>query len=419
MTSRERMLAAINHQQPDRVPVDFGSTPVSGIAVSTVYRLRQSLGFDGPDDHVKVIEPIQMLGEIDEKLGVKLYNDGIGIWSSGNRFGFPNADWKKWTTFDGAKVLVPGMFNTEPDENGDILQYPGGDTSLSPSAKMPEGGFYFDSIIRQHPIEEDKLDPKDNLEDFTLISDEQLDLFGEQAKWLRTNTEYAIFLNMPGTALGNVAAVPAPWIEDPKGIRDIEEWYISLLIRRDYIYEVFKGQTEISMENLKRVKDAVGENIDIIYLVGSDFGAQNGPLVSQEVFRDLFKPFFKQMCHWIHENTPWKTMIHTCGGIRPLINDIIEAEFDILNPVQSSCADMDPGELKDEFGDRVTFHGGGANTQKTLPYGTPEDVYDEVSERIRILNRGGGYIFNTVHNIQADAPIENIMAMLRAIEDSF
>ncbi len=419
MTSRERIIAALNHRQPDRVPVDFGATPVSGITVGSVYRLRQDLGLSGFQERVKVIEPIQMLGEIQEDLREKMFADGVGIWGKWNRFGFPNDDWKPWTTFDGAQVLVPGLFNTEPDENGDILQYPGGGRSLAPSACMPKGGFYFDSIIRQHPIMEEELNPEDNLVDFTLIEEEQLELYKVQAEWYRENTDYAIYFIMPGTALGNVAAIPAPWLKDPRGIRDIEEWYISLVTRRDYIYEVFEGQTNIALENLVRVRESVGNNIDIMYLVGSDFGAQYGPLTSQEVFRDLFKPFFKQVCDWIHNNTMWKTMIHTCGGIRPLIDDIIEAGYDILNPIQTSCAGMDPQELKDEFGDRITFHGGGVDTQKTLPYGTPEEVYDEVRERIGILNKGGGYIFNTVHNIQPDVPVENIMAMLKALEDSF
>ena len=417
MTSRERVLAALNHKQPDRVPVDFGATLVSGIAASAIYRLRKALRIS--DEPVKVFEPVQFLGEFDDDLRKALHSDCIGIFSKYTRFGYPNENWKPWTTFDGAKVLVPGLFNTEPDENGDILVYPDGDRTLSPSARMPKGGYYFDSIVRQKPIEEDKLDPKDNLEDFPIISGENLEYFRQKAEWMREKTEYAVVFTMPGTSLGNVAAVPAPWLRDPKGIRDIEEWYVSLLIRRDYIYEVFDGQTKIAIENLVKVKDALGDKIDIMYLTGSDFGTQRGPLTSEDVFRDLFKPFYKIMCDWIHKNTGWKTMMHTCGGIRPLIDDIIEAGIDILNPVQTSASGMEPRKLKEDFGDRIVFHGGGVDTQKTLPYGKPEDVYDEVKERIEILNKGGGYIFNTIHNIQADAPAENIIAMVKAIKDSF
>ncbi len=418
MTSRERVIAALNHEQPDRVPVDFGCTPVSGIAVSTVARLRKEFRLDSDGDRVKVLEPYQMLGEIGDDLRQVLMSDGAGIFGKINRFGFPNDDWKEWTTFDGEEVLVPGLFNTVPDDKGDILIYPGGDTTVPASARMPEGGFYFDTIVRQYPIDEDTLDPADNIVDFSLIGEVQLEDFRAQSVWLRENTDYAVFLSMPGTSLGNVSSVPGPWLKDPKGIRDIEEWYVSLLTRSEYIREVFRGQTDIAMKNLAMMNEAVGDRIDILYLTGTDFGTQRGPITSREIYRDLFMPFYKEMCGWIHENTNWKTMIHTCGGIRPLIYDIIESGFDILNPVQTSAEGMDPQELKDEFGDQVVFHGGGIDTQRTLPYGTPAEVYDEVNNRIQILNSGGGYIFNTIHNIQADVPIENVLAMLKAIKDS-
>ncbi len=185
------------------------------------------------------------------------------------------------------------------------------------------------------------------------------------------------------------------------------------------MYEVYDLQTDISVENLKRVHEAVGDNIDILYLSGSDYGTQRGPLFSPAMFRDLYKPFFKRMCDWIHHNTPWKVMIHSCGGNRPLMEDFIEAGIDIFNPVQCSAEGMEPTALKRDFGDRIVFWGGGVDTQRTLPFGAPEDVYNEVSERIRIFNQGGGFVFNTIHNIQANTPIENIKAMLEAIEDSF
>ena len=419
MSPRDRIRAVLNHEQPDRVPVDFGSTPVSGIAVDTVYRLRQELGLDGPDDRVRVTEPYQMLGEIKEDLLRWLHADIIGIAGKINRIGIPNADWKEWTTFGGAHVLVPGMFNTEPDENGDILQYPEGDRTVPPSLRMPNGGFYHDAIIRQKPIDDSRLNVEDNLEDFPLVSDESLEEQRKQLDWLYENTDYAIAFVMPGGSLGNVAAVPAPWLKDPKGIRDIEEWYISHAIRRDYINEIYARQTDIALKNLEKIVQAMGNRIDIIYVTGTDFGYQRGPLMSPDVFRELYRPHYKRMCDYIHARTTWKTFIHTCGGVRPLIEDIIGAGFDILNPVQTSAEGMNIQELKNEFGDRIVFHGGGADTQKILPRGTPGEVYEDVSMRIRILNRGGGYIFNTIHNIQADVPAENIKAMVKAIEDTF
>lgn len=419
MTSRERIVAALNHMQPDRVPVDFGGTVVSGIASNIIPKLRVALGLDIKENPVTVFEPIQMLGEIGGDLRQALHGDCIGIFGTSNRFGFKNADWKEWTLFDGTTVLVPGKFNTIPDGNGDINQHPGGDTSLPPSSRMPKDGLYFDAIVRQKPIDEDKLNPADNLEEFAPIPESELDHFRRSAEYLHTNTDCAVILAMPGTAMGNVAAIPAPWIAEPKGIRDTEEWYISHAIRRDYVYEVYDKQTDIGIGNLKRVYEAVGNNIEILYLSGSDYGTQRGPLFSPDMFRDLYKPFFARMCGWIHANTNWKVMIHSCGGNRPLMNDIIEAGIDIFNPVQCSAEGMEPNALKRDFGDRIVFWGGGVDTQQTLPFGTPENVYNEVSERIRIFNRGGGFVFNTIHNIQANSPIPNILAMLKAIEDSF
>jgi len=419
MTSRERIQAALNHKQPDRVPVDFGSLPVSGIAVSTVYRLRQALGLDGPDGRVKVSEPYQMLGEVENDLLEWLNADVIGIGGKMNRIGIPNDDWKPWTTFDGAQVLVPGLFNTEQDENGDIVQYPEGDRSVAPGLRMPNGGFYHDAIIRQEPIDEDKLDPADNLVDFPLLTAEGLDEQRERMLDVYENSDYAIAYVMPGGSLGNVAAVPAPWLKDPKGIRDIEEWYVSHALRPDFITEIYSRQVDIGLKNLEMIRQAMGDMIDIIYVTGTDFGTQRGPLMHPDSFADLYMPHYKRVNNFIHDNTSWKTFTHTCGGIRPLIEHIIEAGFDILNPVQTSAEGMGARELKDAYGDRVCFHGGGVDTQHTLPNGTPEDVYDEVSERISILNEGGGYIFNTIHNIQADAPVENVKAMVKAIEDSF
>ena len=151
MNSRQRIEAALNHRQPDRVPLDLGASPVSGMQVSCVYKLRQALGLDKPGTPVKVIEPYQMLGEIAPDLQDALGIDVVGLGGPNTMFGFPLTDWKPWTTFDGTPVLVPGGFNTDPEPNGDILMYPEGDKSVPPSGRMPKGGFYFDSITRQEP----------------------------------------------------------------------------------------------------------------------------------------------------------------------------------------------------------------------------------------------------------------------------
>jgi hypothetical protein len=419
MTSRERVRAALNHIQPDRVPVDFGSTMVSGISASVVSQLRQALGLDGKGARVKVIEPYQMLGEIGNDLREKMHIDCVGLFGLKNLFGFENKDWKPWTMFDGTPVLIPGLFNTEPDENGDIPMYAGGDRSYPPAARMPKGGFYFDSTVRQKPIDDENLNVEDNLEEFGPLKEEELEHIDKTSEWLHKNTEYAIVYSMPGTSFGDIAFVPGPGLKDPRGIRAVEEWYVSTVLRRNYVYEVFEKECEIGLANLARVKEAVRNRIEVIFITGTDFGTQRGPFISPDAYRDLYQPFHKRICDWVHNNTPWKVFLHSCGGIRPLLEDVISSGFDIINPVQCSAEGMDAQSLKKDFGSRLTFWGGGVDTQKTLPFNRPEDVYSEVSERIRIFNRDGGFIFNAIHNVQAGTPVENVLAMLKAIEDSF
>ena len=419
MTPRERVRAALNHCQPDRVPVDFGSTMVTGISVSVISRLRKALGLDSPDARAKVIEPYQMLGEIGDDLRKEMLIDCIGLFGTKNMFGFANTDWKPWTMFDGTEVLVPGSFNTAPDPEGNIPMYACGDSSHSPCAVMPKGGYYFDSTVRQKPVDDERLNVEDNLEEFGPLSDNELEHLRTRSGWLYSNTDQAIVFSMPGVSFGDIAFVPGPGLKDPRGIRAVEEWYVSTVIRRDYVYEVFDRECEIGLANLAKVKEAVGDRIEVIFITGTDFGTQRGPFISPDAYRDLFMPFHKRICSWIHKNTPWKIFIHTCGGVRPLIPDIIDAGFDILNPVQCSAEGMDARKLKEDFGSRLTFWGGGVDTQKTLPFGRPEDVYNEVRERIGIFNRDGGFVFNAIHNIQAGTPVENVKAMVEAIRDSF
>jgi alpha-D-ribose 1-methylphosphonate 5-triphosphate synthase subunit PhnH len=379
--------------------------------VSTVYRLRQALGLDKPGTPVKVIEPFQMLGEIKPDLMAALGIDVVVLAGSSTSFGFKLEGWKEWTSLDGTPTLVPGGFNTIPESEGDLLMYPEGDRSVPPSGRMPRGGFYFDVIVRQPPIEESKLKVEDNVEECSLISDAELERFKRESERLYTETDKAIVLNLGALALGNIARVPGPGLKHPKGIRDIEEWYISLSTRREFIYRVFEAQTEISLANLKKIQQAVGNRVTVAYLTGADFGAQNGPFIAPKTYRELFLPFHKQINDWVHKHTTWKTFIHSCGSVFDLIEDFIAAGFEILNPVQSSAAHMDPGKLKRTFGERITFWGGGIDTQRTLPFGSPDDVRREVRERLKLFGSGGGFVFNAVHNIQALVPVANVLAM--------
>ena len=415
LSGRERVLRALNHEPADRVPVDLGGTACSGAHVSVVANLRRALGLDGPGDRVKVTEPYQMLGEVAADLREALGIDVVHLPNPRNMFGYENAGWKPWTTFDGTDVLVPADFNTEPEPDGSILMYPEGDRSARPSAKMPKGGFFFDSIIRQPPIDEAKLDPADNLEEFGPVSDENLRYYEQTTEDLHRNTDLAIAAGFPGTAFGDIALVPGPWMKDPKGIRDIEEWYISTLTRRDYIQGVFARQAEIAVENLARIHQAVGDRVHVVFMDGTDLASQNSLFCSPDVYRELYLPHAKKVNDWVHAHTKWKTMKHCCGGCEPLIDGFIEAGYDVLNPVQTSARGMDPRHLVDIFGDRIVFWGGGVDTQQTLPFGTPDQVREQAADRVKVFRQKNGYVFNTIHNIQCNTPTENVLAMFQAL----
>jgi hypothetical protein len=416
MNSRERVAISLSHQEPDRLPLDLGGSAVTGMHVSIVYRLRQALGLDAPGTPVKVVDPYQMLGEIGPDLLAAIGTDVVSLRPRKTMFGFRNEDWKPWTMLDGTPVLVPGGFNTEPEPNGDLLMYPEGDKSVAPSGRMPAGGWYFDAIIRQYPVDDNNLDVEDNLEEFEPISDEDLEYFRRETERLYAGTDKAIFGDLGGTSFGDIAMVPTPWLrEHPRGIRDVEEWYISTVTRQDYIYEVFDRQCEIALENLAKIHKVIGERLSVIFVSATDFGMQQGLFISPKTYRRLYKPFHVRVNEWVHANTTWKTFIHSCGSVVKLIDDFIEAGFDILNPVQVSAAGMEPQVLKERFGDRVTFWGGGVDTQDTLPNRSPDEVRAEVHDRIRAFGLGGGFVFNTSHNVQPLTPVENVLAMYETV----
>lgn len=416
MTSKDRLVATLNHRTPDRVCVDFGGTHVTGISASALTQLRLAV-LGEKDYRVKVHEPYQMLGQIDEKLMEALGIDVMGVMPPRNMFGFESRDWKPFTMFDGSEVLVPGDFNLTPDGKGGWFIHPQGDTSVPPSGHMPRGGFYFDAIPRQDPIDEDKLDPKDNLEEFGPLDDDTVNHLLREARTAAAAGKGAI-LSMPGTAFGDIALVPAMWRKRTRGIREIEEWYVSTVIRRDYVYKVFEKQCEIALGNMARLTKALGDNVQATFVTGTDFGTQKGLFISPAAYRDLYKPFHRTVNDFLHKNSNWKVFIHSCGSVVELIPEFIDAGFDILNPVQCSAAGMDAKNLKKKFGRNVVFWGGGVDTQKVLPFGTPDEVYRQVRERIDLFNKDGGFVFNAIHNIQAGTPIANMLALFRAIKDS-
>jgi uroporphyrinogen-III decarboxylase len=281
---------------------------------------------------------------------------------------------------------------------------------------MPMNGFFFDTIVRQEPIDERRLNPEDNLEEFGPITPRNLDYFAAEAGRAAA-TGRAVIATFGGTAFGDIALVPAPFLKHPKGIRDIEEWYISTVTRQEYIHRVFEKQAEIALKNLDKIKAVVGGRVDAVFICGTDLGTQQSQFCSVDAFRRLYFPYYKMVNDWVHRNTNWKTFKHSCGAVEPLIESFIEAGFDILNPVQVTAAGMDAAHLKKTFGSRIVFWGGGVDTQTTFAFGTPAQVREQVLRRMEILAPGGGFIFNAVHNIQATTPVANIVAMIDAIKE--
>ena len=415
MTSKERFDLTVNHKQPDRMVIDFGGTSVTGIHVLAVENLRKYYGLEIKP--LRITDAFQMLGEIDDELGEILGVDTIAVKSKNNSFGISNLPpYKEFRTPWGQVVLVPEGFHTTTGKNGDILSYPQGDLSQEPSARMPASGYFFDAIIRQQPFNEEDLNPDDNLEEYGLISDDDLEYWKSVTQQARA-TGKAVVAGLGGTGLGDIAHIPGMKLKNPKGIRDIAEWYMSIILRPDYIKTMFDKQTEIAIENLRRLYEVIGNNIDVVYVCGTDFGTQNSTFCAPEQFDDLWMPYYKRINRWIHEHTTWKTFKHSCGAVEGFMSRFIEAGFDIINPVQISATGMDPAHLKKTYGKDLVFWGGGIDTQSILPYASPEEVRDSVLRLCDIFAKDGGYVFNTVHNIQANVPVENIVAMINATKE--
>ena len=413
MTGKEKLKLAVNHIEGP-ILLDIGGMPTTGIHCKVAEGLREYYGLEKKP--IKILEPVQMLAHVEDDLKEAMGIQTTPLWSAGTMFGFKQKDkFKEWRTPWGQDVLVAEDFVTSMDDKGNTFIYSSGDTTYPPAGCMPKNGVYFDSINRAPDFDEDQYDVKDNFEEFGPISDEDLAWLKAQ-RTLFENTGDVVMGNLGGTAFGDIALVPGPQLKQPKGLRDITEWYVSIVSRPEILHEIFEYQLHYALENLKKMHDALGETVQVAYICGTDFGTQNGPFCSNEVFTQVYAPYYKRVNDWIHVNTTWKTFKHCCGSIYKLVPELINAGFDILNPVQWTAKNMDKKLLKASYGDNITFWGGGVDTQKTLPFGTPKQVYDEVLECCKLFGKNGGFVFNTIHNIQPGVPIENVVAMVAAIK---
>jgi len=393
MNSRQRVLSALNHRQPDRVPIDLGGTRQSGIAASTYHKLKQRLGIDTP---TRVYDLYQMLAEVERPVMERFGADVVGLQRPAVAFGIRNEQWKPWQLFDGTPVEVPGAFNPATDARGDlVLSHPDG----SPMARMPHGGFYFDRLDKYPGALH--VDPE-SLQ-LALLTQEECDHLHAQAEAWHENSDYAI-----------VAAMGPPFeLFFGLGTGDFQAWMITLATEPDYVDALLGKIVEAWLENLRRLVAAVGDRVQILQF-NDDLGTQDAPFLSVRMFRERIFPHYRRGLDWVHRHTGIKVFMHNDGAIASFIPSLIEMGVDILNPVQTTAAGMDPVKLKREFGDRIVFWGAACDCQHTLPFGTPEQVAAEVRQSIRILSPGGGYVLAPVHNIQAKVPPENVIAMFDA-----
>jgi hypothetical protein len=414
MTGKERIDTVLSHRGTDKIALDFGATPITGIHVKQIAALRQHYGLENKP--VKVVEPFQMLGEVDEELA-KLWNvDAIGVSGPYDMMGHRQEKFVEKRMPWGQVVLLPECFKMK-QENGNTYVFPQGDTNYHPSAMMPASGYFFDSIERVPATYFDtELNIEDNLEEFTLISDNDV-AYWKNALTQARATGKSVVANIGGTGLGDVALVPAMGLKNPKGIRAIADWYMSTMAREDFLHEIFDRQTDIAIQNLDRINCMAGDCIDVIYVCGTDFGTQDSQFCSAEALDSLYGDAYRKVNNWVHQNSGWKTFKHCCGAIVPLLDKLIDFGFDIVNPVQINASGMDPQFLKDTFGSRITFWGGGIDTQKVLPLATPLQVKEQVCQLCEIFGKNGGFVFNAIHNIQANVPIENVIALMDAITE--
>lgn len=412
MTSKERVKCAYAHKQPDKVPIDFGGMGCSQMHVSVIRQLRNYYGLEKRP--VKVLDIAAMTGLIEDDLKDAIGADVELIQPYRNSFGIPNAGrWKEFRLFD-MDVLVPEKFEVSDDGKGGLYIYPQGDRTAPPSGHLPAGGYYFDNLERQEEIDEDSMDPADNLEEYAPISDAALDYYKAQIEIYR-GSKRAVVLDPGGAALGDASQIAGPGLKHPKGIRSVADWYMAPLLYPDYVAEVFDRQTDLVVENFAKLHQIVGDVADIVYICGTDFGSQISQMCSSATFDEFYLPNYTKVNNWIHQNTSWKSLKHSCGAIYPFIPKLIASGFDSVNPVQCSATGMEPQRLKDDFGDKIVYWGGGVDTQKVLPFGTPGEVREQVLQRCEIFSKNGGYIFNSIHIVQCGTPIENVAAMIDAV----
>jgi len=408
MTSRERILAALNHVQPDQVPVDFSGHRSSGIAAMLYPKLREALGL-GPRP-VYVYDPIQQLALVDEDVLERFAVDTVEL---GRAFAQEAEHWVDWVLPDGQPCKMPAWTAPERVDGAWVLRSQSG----RELARMPDGAIYFEQTCWPFLNGEEDLDDLAGAfaeSMWTAVASPPGPIvsgpdgpakLAEGARRLRASTDRAIV----GLFGGNL-------LECGQFVYRIDQFLMMLAAEPERVERFLDRLVEMHLANLEAYLATVGDQIDVI-LFGDDLGMQTGPQMSPATYRRLFKPRHSLLWHRAKELADVKVMLHCCGGVRPILPDLIEAGLDAINPVQITCGGMDTAELKAEFGRDLTFWGGGCDTQGILPGAAPAEVANHVRRQVELLAPGGGFVFQQVHNILANVPPENVVAMFDAIRD--
>jgi uroporphyrinogen decarboxylase len=392
MNSRERVLTALNHEEPDKIPVDFGGFRSSGIQAIAYNKLKKHLGIT--KNPAKLYDLMQQLAEPELEVLERFGADVVQLHMLKPSFDIKIDRWKESVLPDGSPTLVPEDFNPIKKDDGTWVLL---DEEGEEAIKMPSDGLYFEGIrppFRNAETEKD-------IDDFNwgVMGDEDVEFLKKQGKFYRENTDYAVL----GCFGGNI-------FENGHVMWGYENFMLQLAMNPELVRYFLEKLTENHIDNLKKYLPAVEGNIDVI-AVGDDLGTQSGLQISSKMYREMIKPYHARVYQFIRENSSARLFLHSCGAIDELLPDLIEIGVEIINPVQISAAGMEPEKLKRKYGKNLTFWGGGCETQNILPNGTIDDIRRNVRELVSIFKPGGGFVFTQVHNILANIPPEKIVAV--------
>lgn len=410
VNGRERILAAIGHREPDRVPVDLGATPSSGISAIAYNSLKRHLGFD--EGQTLVYDVVQQLAEPEAFL---LDRFGVDVIDVGRALNTEPKDWVPTCLGDGSPAHYPAWFDprSRPDGGWDVFA-PDGDRI----ATMPPQGTFFDQTYIPYPdaipASLDDLEHQMGKILWAALAHSPWDRAGKPDFWPRLREAALTQRRDDDRALMIVCGCNL--FEWGTFLRGIDNFLMDLLLVPDDVHRLLDRLVALHMRTLEQVCRYLGDVVDVIRF-GDDLGMDSGPFMAPATYRELFKPRHRQLCDYVKAHSSMHTFLHSCGSIYQLLPDLIEAGFDVINPVQTSSADMDPRRLKQEFGSDICFWGGGCDTRSVLNRGTPQQVRDHVRERLEIFMPGGGFVFNPIHNILPDVPPANVLAMFETVAD--